>query len=188
MKDFTTLRVLVLNKDWNPISIFPIHTIVAKSAVMRVLNGTCNTVASYDRPILTQHLKMNWPSVIVRTTYLKRIKTPTLSKETLWYRDYGKCAYCGLFVKPKEATIDHLIAKSKGGHKKWENVVLSCPDCNQAKGNNFPEGKWKPRIQPWRPVYEQLLKLRRQYPVTVQHKSWIDYLGKWEAPIKVAPQ
>jgi len=188
MKDHTRLKVLVLNKDWAPISIFPLHTIIAQNAVVRVLNGTCNVVSSYDIPIATQNLVMNWPSVIVRTQYLKRIQIPTLSAESLWYRDNKKCAYCDTIIHQSKATIDHVIPKSKGGHRVWENVVLSCPECNQEKGNHLPEGRWKPRRKPWRPVYEQLLKIRRQYPITVHHESWVDFIGKWEAPIKVASQ
>lgn len=46
------------------------------------------------------------------------------------------CVYCGATDKP--FNLDHFHPKSKGGSNKVSNLVLSCVDCNQAKGNKLP--------------------------------------------------
>ena len=65
-------KVLVLNADYTPISIFPLHTISAQRAVTRIYNGTCYAVSEYDDYIPTKYHKVKYPSVIVRKDYLKR--------------------------------------------------------------------------------------------------------------------
>ncbi len=58
----------------------------------------------------------------------------------LWYevfrRDRGYCQYCGLdllqaFSVLVSATVDHIVARSVDGRDKLDNLVLSCPGCNQ---------------------------------------------------------
>lgn len=43
------------------------------------------------------------------------------------------CAYCG--SKPKQLTLDHLLAESKGGSDCWRNLVPACMKCNSSKGS-----------------------------------------------------
>lgn len=59
-------------------------------------------------------------------------------KRALWKRDKGCCFYCGKSLTWDTKTVDHVIPKSKGGpHRAW-NLVISCFDCNKAKGNSDP--------------------------------------------------
>ena len=59
-------------------------------------------------------------------------------KRVLWNRDKGCCFYCGLKLTWNTKTIDHVIPKSKGGpHRAW-NLVISCMECNKAKGDSNP--------------------------------------------------
>jgi 5-methylcytosine-specific restriction endonuclease McrA len=44
-----------------------------------------------------------------------------------------RCVYCGKQEVPFE--VDHVYPKSRGGTNRISNLVLSCHDCNQAKGN-----------------------------------------------------
>jgi 5-methylcytosine-specific restriction endonuclease McrA len=44
-----------------------------------------------------------------------------------------RCAYCGRQGVPLQ--IDHIQAQSRGGTNRVANLTLSCPQCNQAKGN-----------------------------------------------------
>src|SRR5258708_2535591 len=46
--------------------------------------------------------------------------------------DY-RCAYCGKQNVPFE--LDHQIPRSRGGSNRASNLVLSCHECNTAKGN-----------------------------------------------------
>ena len=45
------LRTLVLNANYMPVSIFPIHTVPAECAITRIFNGSMHSVINYDRKI-----------------------------------------------------------------------------------------------------------------------------------------
>jgi 5-methylcytosine-specific restriction endonuclease McrA len=62
-------------------------------------------------------------------------------KRLIARRDGGYyCVYCGIDGTRKELTVDHVIPRSKGGGSKRENLVLSCRECNNIKGDDI----WKP--------------------------------------------
>ena len=49
-----------------------------------------------------------------------------------------KCAICGKkFHNIDEATIDHIIPRSKGGKNHWRNYQLAHAKCNVKKGNKI---------------------------------------------------
>jgi len=182
----TIPKTLVLNKDYQPFNLFPLQTIDAGEAVKRVMNGTCSVVTEYKRQIKTPNHVMYWPSIIVKTDkYVQLERIAILRKEALYYRDGKKCAYClkPLRLKGTHSTMDHVIPRGRGGKHVWENVVLSCEDCNHTKAMSLPNDIWKPKIKPYRPTYGQLIKIRRNYPITVYHESWIDFIGPWNAEI-----
>ncbi|MBD1811889.1 RNA-guided endonuclease IscB [Microcoleus vaginatus DQ-U2] len=54
-------------------------------------------------------------------------------KEYLLQKWNRRCAYCGVENVPFE--IEHILARSKGGSNRVNNLCLSCHSCNQAKGN-----------------------------------------------------
>ncbi len=63
-------------------------------------------------------------------------------KIKVWKRDNFRCKYCGLSLRigmsydyrNTDITVDHVIAKSKGGSNEISNLVTACKDCNQMKG------------------------------------------------------
>ncbi len=63
--------------------------------------------------------------------------TSSAEAKRLWRRkikelwDY-KCAYCG---SDANITIDHVVARSKGGHDTTKNMVSCCDSCNQDKAH-----------------------------------------------------
>lgn len=181
------LRTLVLNANYIPISIFPLHTIPAEDAVTRVFNGTCHVVEEYDRIIKTPNPKyqIKWPSVIARNKIAYREPIIALTKDCLYYRDHTVCAYCSEKVKLSKATIDHVLPKDLGGKHEWNNTVLSCPKCNHTKSNKFPKGRWSPSKKPFTPKYWDLVNSRKEFPINIGHKSWKLYLGDWKAPVIV---
>ena len=67
-------------------------------------------------------------------------------KEYLLQKWNRKCAYCGVENVPFE--IEHILARSKGGSNRVNNLCLSCHSCNQAKGNKPVEEflKKKPEV------------------------------------------
>jgi len=61
-------------------------------------------------------------------------------------RDKYTCQYCGE-VMPKRLEVDHIIPRAKGGTLTPDNLVTSCHDCNQRKGNRTAEEFGYPKIQ-----------------------------------------
>jgi len=179
------LRTLVLNPDYRPISVFPLHTIPVEDAVTRVYNETCHVVFEYDREILTNKVKMKWPSVIARNTSDTVDEKVKLGPESLFYRDHGLCAYCEKEITIASLTCDHVIPKSKGGKFSWNNIVSACGRCNRAKADKPPVGLWKPKRQPFKPTYYQLLANRKKFPIWVDDMNWMTFIGNWEAPVHV---
>lgn len=45
----------------------------------------------------------------------------------------GRCSYCGKKLEFSELTLDHVVAKSKGGEDVYENLLPSCKHCNTLK-------------------------------------------------------
>lgn len=53
--------------------------------------------------------------------------------ELVFNKTDGRCAYCGK-VLSDDATIDHIIPRSKGGGNNLDNLLPSCRSCNTSKG------------------------------------------------------
>ena len=52
------------------------------------------------------------------------------------FQDWNwQCAYCDKQLSDRDATIDHVVPKHKGGHNTRNNLVCSCACCNKAKGS-----------------------------------------------------
>jgi hypothetical protein len=46
--------------------------------------------------------------------------------------DY-RCAYCQVQLADKQATLDHVVPKAKGGLTVRENLIPACLRCNVSK-------------------------------------------------------
>lgn len=73
----------------------------------------------------------------VQKVFVPKKKKPT--KTGIYYRDNGKCGYCDITLSKAEATVDHIIPRSKGGQDEWINLVLSCRKCNCKKDDRTPQ-------------------------------------------------
>ena len=78
-------------------------------------------------------------NAIVRTDIPQRTDVGKLPpykthKHTLYGKQEGKCAGCGHHFPFQNFTVDHIVAKSKGGTDHIENLQLLCNHCNSVKG------------------------------------------------------
>ena len=86
---------------------------------------------------------------LLRAEFNKRIKSLKLSEETkeelfrlfkdCWNTGF-ECLYCGRkmdlqFENEHSFTIDHYLARSKGGKDIPDNLIFCCRDCNLLKSN-----------------------------------------------------
>ena len=104
-----------------------------------------------------------------------------LNKETLYYRDSGKCFWCDRSLttqrnQTNSITDDHVVPRAKGGKTEWTNVVASCPSCNLMKGAADPIGKWAPKKKIFEPSFYQMLEIRKKYPMTIDDEFWEQFL------------
>ncbi len=83
---------------------------------------------------------MNVPSVIRLLAY-RRIPQQSrgLSRKNILLRDRNTCQFCGKIFAASELTLDHVVPRSRGGRSSWENLVASCYQCNNRKGDRTPE-------------------------------------------------
>ena len=56
---------------------------------------------------------------------------------SVWLRDKGIDQYTGRRLQQEEASMDHVIPRSRGGRHEWENVVLTQKGLNFKKGNHL---------------------------------------------------
>ena len=83
---------------------------------------------------------MRAPTVLIAKNYYKMPRKSFKgkpSKDAIYLRDGGVDQYTGKKLKRDEATIDHVLPKSKGGRDDWENLALTSKDINSRKGNKL---------------------------------------------------
>ena len=65
----------------------------------------------------------------------RRIRLSRRFRQRIFWRDGGCCVYCDRPVRFLEATMDHVTPLTRrGSNRAKENVVLSCHECNNLKG------------------------------------------------------
>ncbi len=78
-------------------------------------------------------------SVAMSKAAEKRHRKIQAKRERIFHKCNGKCCFCGMRLQMENAdkkdymTIDHIIAKCKGGTNKDENLQALCWTCNELK-------------------------------------------------------
>jgi hypothetical protein len=100
--------------------------------------------------------------------------------------EYGAyCHYCSTPVRLRpgavnpykdDATIDHKIPKSKNGPNSYENLLLACRRCNEAKGDQ----SYEDFIADPRPLHVKEKERQRQF--AVQRKKTGGDNAPWHKP------
>ena len=173
-------NTLLLNSDFNPISILPLSVISWQHAIKLYFLDRVTVIEEYDNwEIHSEYLTIKVPAVCVTKDYFKYKKAAKFSRSNLFLRDLYQCQYCGDTFDHKELTLDHVIPRSEGGKTTWENSVTACKPCNHKKATKH----WRPLREPFKPDQYHLINKWKQRPVRVQHESWYQYLGL-EVPVK----
>jgi 5-methylcytosine-specific restriction endonuclease McrA len=119
-------RALVLNATYEPICV-----VSSRRAVVLLLAGKADAVASADAHFHSAHLTVEVPSVI-RLRYFVKVpyrRRAALNRRAVLARDGHRCQYCG----SKAETVDHVVPRARGGLHDWANVVAACRPCNSRK-------------------------------------------------------
>ena len=145
--------VLILNNGWTAIRVKNVKAAIRLTARerARIVDTTNYEVYTWNEWIALEvkdgekyiqgaTMQVKIPEVIVLTKYSKvPDHNVRLTKKNLFIRDCYKCQYSGQELSPKEANIDHIIPRAKGGKTTWTNLVVSSKEINRKKGNRTPE-------------------------------------------------
>ena len=166
---------LLLNSNYEPISILPLSVIGWQHAIKLMYLGRVHVLETYpDWLIRSERLTINVPSVCVTTEYFHFKKSVKFSRYNMYMRDLFQCQYCGDVFDFEELTIDHVVPRAAGGKTNWENCVTACKPCNHSKGD---KRNIRPLNMPYKPDYYALVKKWKDMPFTVRQDSWNKYLG-----------
>jgi 5-methylcytosine-specific restriction endonuclease McrA len=173
-------HTLLLNADMQPVNLMPLSTVDWQEAIRYMVLDKIEVLAWYDNWVVhsaTWETKV--PAVIMLKEYQKPKHTMRLSKRNVFLRDQYQCQYCGDEVTEQNATLDHVHPVSKGGKTTWENSTTACKPCNYKKAAHV--GKMKPKLQPYKPHFWDLVEKRKQRGYNIQHPSWRYYLDSQDA-------
>jgi len=97
-------------------------------------------IRPWDDVIHSTKLTIRVPTVVIANNFHKMpMKTwrGKPSKDAIYIRDGGRCQYTGKTLDRKNATIDHVLPKSRGGSDDWNNLALTSKELNSKKGNSL---------------------------------------------------
>jgi len=166
---------LLLNSNYEPISILPLSVIDWQHAIKLMYLGKVRILETYpDWLIRSERVTINVPSVCVTTDYFHYKKNVKFSRYNMYLRDLFQCQYCQEVFDFEDLTIDHVNPRANGGKTVWDNCVTACKPCNHSKGD---KKNIRPLNMPYKPDYYSLVKKWKDMPFTVKQESWNQYLG-----------
>lgn len=173
--------MLLLNRHFAPVSVIP-----ARRALVLLYGGVAHAIDEHgeafdfgrwrrlpvreadDRlPIVAGALRV--PRVLHLLAYERSPHhVVRLTRRNLLLRDGYQCQYCGSSPGVRGLNVDHVLPRSRGGPDTWENLVISCRECNLRKGRKTPEEAGmrlarKPQRPRWSATAHILLSARRPY-------------------------
>lgn len=163
------MKSLKLDSSYKPVAI-----IDSREALVLCLSGRAKLVENHDKTIRSATQTFYLPSIVVIDRFVKHINySKHCTKRNILWRDSWTCQYCN-YTGPKETlTLDHIVPKSKGGPKSWNNLVTSCKPCNQRKGSKTLEEANMSLLNPIKPPAQLAFKSIKKSDIL---SSWHRYL------------
>lgn len=182
-----SLRTLVLNADYQPLSYKPLSTVSWEEVFFWLSKGwermkegkppIIHVVEEHDVVVRTSTREYKVPSVVAHTQMQPLPETPKFTRSSLYLRDDFTCQYTGVQYPPSELTLDHVMPQSRGGKSSWTNLVACHRDVNFKKADRTPqEAGLRLLREPYVPSAWELREKGRNYPTPLAHVSWGDYV------------
>lgn len=175
---------LVLNADYQPLSVLPLSLWSWQETVKAVFSGKVTVVDVYpDINIRAVNMDVALPSVIALTDYVKQPKQkPAFTRRNVFLRDGYRCQYCSNRYRTQDLSLDHVVPRCAGGKLEWENAVTCCRKCNSRKGSTLPTELRAIGMKLLRPPsvpskYELASEAGKMAPRRGVHPTWEPYLG-----------
>ena len=165
---------LLLNSNYEPISVLPLSVINWQHAIKLMYLGRIHVIETYpDWIIHSEKLSINVPSVAITKEYFNFKRNVNFTRYNMYLRDLYQCQYCEDTFDFDDLTIDHVVPISHGGKTEWTNCVTSCRACNWKKADKL----LKPIRKPYKPDYWALAAALKHSPFRVKDPKWNQYLG-----------
>lgn len=151
-------KVLLINKNYQAIRTITIKRAIKllwseNAVIVQPPNGESNSWQEFtwqdwsvikpkddEDSLKTPSQVFKIPEIIKLENYSKTpSQTVRLTRRAIFKRDDYQCQFCGEKPSSDEISIDHLIARSRGGENSWTNMVLACFRCNRKKADKTPE-------------------------------------------------
>lgn len=113
-----------------------------RRAITLLFTGKAEAPYNYDHNYVIQTTNgvFELPAAIQLTEY---VRVPYVSarpsRRNIMKRDKNTCQYCSCGLNTNNASIDHVMPRSRGGKHEWTNVVAACKKCNTRKGSRTPQ-------------------------------------------------
>jgi len=170
-------RTLLLTPWFLPVGI--LHW---QDAVSMMYTGKASVVISYEETVCSPSVELDLPAVIKYNRYKSRKykNGAEFNRANVYARDHHMCQYCGTKFSYRELTYDHVVPKSAGGEKNWENIVASCKGCNHKKKNlTCDQSGMFPLNMPYQPKAHTIKRiLAYQDNSPSEWESFIDKNGR----------
>ena len=164
------MQTLKLDSSYRPIQI-----IDAFDAFNMVWMDRASMLESYDDvKFRSTHDIWDVPCVIVINRYFgRKYSRLVCNRKNVIWRDNFVCQYCNNKFSIDDLTMDHIVPRSRGGQKTWDNIVASCMRCNQKKGDLLlSEANMKLLREPIEPKYH----IFHTFESKNVHEKWRPYL------------
>ncbi len=124
-------RALLLN-SWY----LPSRVVSWQTAIKLTYEARVDVLVSYDEEVRSPSVTWKLPAVIrQKRTRGKVQRRVAFSRRNVLLRDRFTCQYCGEVEKEDALTLDHVVPRSQGGQRTWENLVTACRPCNRRKSH-----------------------------------------------------
>ena len=111
-----------------------------KKAILLLMNGkviSCTEEDFIDIKTTSGIFKLPKHIALKKYVYIP-YKEFSPTRKNIFRRDQYTCQYCSRKIEGPEATVDHVLPRSRGGKHRWDNVVACCLTCNRKKGDKTP--------------------------------------------------
>jgi 5-methylcytosine-specific restriction endonuclease McrA len=165
-------KILVLNGNYIFLDIATLKKVLVwhlkgKINILSFEESECKSIRFWDGKI---------PCVVVLNYIAKipyKVRELQITKKNVLDRDQHTCQYCGKKIGRHNATIDHIIPKSRiENPNTWKNLVAACAYCNHKKDDRTPEEAGMKLIRlPFKPKLDFILKEKHGF-----NEKWKEFL------------
>lgn len=183
LKNLDRHPALVLNADYQPLSVLPLSVWSWQETIKGVFTGKVVVVDVYPGvTVRAVNVDVPLPSVIALTEFCRQPnQNPAFTRRNVFLRDGYVCQYCGNKFMTRDLSLDHVTPRCVGGKLEWENTVTACRKCNGKKGSTLPRDLKRigmklirePRIPS---KWELAANAQKMVPKKV-HETWKPFLG-----------